>query len=110
MDEYRVLAGRAISSVETSALLALRGLSVYHGNHEFIGDLVRAYYWGDGNGVGGYLHIVLDDGNTDAVSINWCIARAESEGDLFGALLGRLLLTLPEEDRWITRSGRVHPR
>jgi hypothetical protein len=48
--------------------------------------LVSELYDGDvdctrGSGiVGGHLHIVLDDGNTDASQVRWCLTNAIADG------------------------------
>jgi hypothetical protein len=36
-------------------------------------DQISSYYQVDGNGAGGTLHIVLDDGNVETDHIQWCI-------------------------------------
>ena len=53
---------------------------------------IWAYMDAPGNGVGGSLHIVLDDGNHDKRHIQWCIDYAEERKDAEGARIGRLLL------------------
>ena len=61
--------------------------------------LVKKFYAMPGNGVGGSLHIVLDDGNTDRESVEWCHTYAREHGDKDGMALCDLLLTLTEEQR-----------
>ena len=61
--------------------------------------IVDAFYAIDGNGVGGVLHIVLDDGNVHDDHVQFCIDRAETEGDARGAALGRVLLSMSRTQR-----------
>jgi hypothetical protein len=53
--------------------------------------LVRAYLSLPENTVGGNLHIMLDDGNTKAKDVDFCIARAEADEDWPGYWLARVL-------------------
>jgi hypothetical protein len=55
-------------------------------------EAAKAYYSMPGNGVGGSLHIVLDDDNIEDSHIQWCIDYASSKGDNEGVLLGKMLL------------------
>jgi hypothetical protein len=75
-----------------------------------VGPLVAAYYTFPGCGVGGCLHIVLDDGNIEDSNIHYCIECASdptfwvsqthySGHDEAGELLGRLLLLLSKTQR-----------
>lgn len=68
--------------------------------------LVRSYYAIDGNGVGGSLHIVLDDHNTDDSSVEWCIEYAAKNGDPCGEALGRVLLRMSKTQREKLASDR----
>lgn len=52
----------------------------------------KAYYAIPNNGVGGSLHIVLDDENIEDCHINWCIDYAMANDDNEGVLLGKMLL------------------
>lgn len=61
--------------------------------------LALAYYAKPGNGVGGALHIVLDDGNLDNESINYCITFAIARGDVDAFNLGKLLLQMSATQR-----------
>ncbi len=56
--------------------------------------LVLEFYAMPGNGVGGALHIVLDDGNVEASHVEWCVKRASEEGDVDAEILGRVLLLM----------------
>ncbi len=75
--------------------------------------LVDAYYGFDGCGVGGSLHIVLDDGNLEDEQVQFCIENAiaghwctDDKPDEAGELLGRLLLLMSmTQRRKIYRSG-----
>src|ERR1043165_8197601 len=71
----------------------------------FVGELV-AYKTGlyphidfwyslPGNGAGGVLHVLLDDGNTDCDCGDFC----REEGNTLGELLNDVIFLLTEEDR-----------
>jgi len=47
----------------------------------------------------GSLHIVLDDGNVSDGNVAYCIEWAEECGDVEGARLGRVLLTMSRTQR-----------
>ena len=53
----------------------------------------------EGNGVGGSLHIVLDDGNVEDHFVSRCVEEAEKKGDVAGANLGRTLLKMSKTQR-----------
>lgn len=59
--------------------------------------LIDCYYGMDGNSVGGSLHIVLDDGNHERDSVQFCLNWAIREGDKAGEALARALLALPDD-------------
>ena len=61
--------------------------------------LVEAYLAKEGNGAGGSLHLVLEDGNTDPRSIRFCIAEARKAGDTDGVELGETILGLSKTQR-----------
>src|SRR5678810_845703 len=67
--------------------------------------LARWYY--EYNGAGGWLHIVLDDGNLEDHSVDHCIARANGEGDIVCYLLAILVRTMTEENKQILYN-RLH--
>lgn len=74
--------------------------------------LINAYYQFPGCGVGGDLHIVLDDRNWADHHIQWCIEHAGEWGDREpeGArLLGRLLLLTTRTQRRRLGSGYAGP-
>ena len=52
------------------------------------------YLSAPGNGAGGSLHIVTDDGNLANHHVEWCIEWAEENGDGEGAELARALLAM----------------
>lgn len=61
--------------------------------------LVRSYRDLPGNGTGGSLHIVLDDGNIKDSDVKWCIKHAAEEGDEIGSVIGSLLLQMSKTQR-----------
>ena len=61
--------------------------------------IVREYYSRPGNGVGGSLHIVLDDGNVSNADVLFCIRCAEEKGDKAGVELGEILLGMSRTQR-----------
>ena len=62
-------------------------------------QLAKEYYAKDGNGVGGNLHIVLDDGNIKDHHVEFCIKRALDDGDTDGVTLGKEILKLSATQR-----------
>lgn len=61
--------------------------------------LIEAYYAKSGNGVGGSLHIVLEDGNVEDHHVRWCLECAEKHGDTDGVELAKLLLAMSKTQR-----------
>ncbi len=61
--------------------------------------IMRAYRDKPGNGVGGKLHIVLDDGNVNDDSVKFCRQEAEKIGDSDGVALADLLLRMSKTQR-----------
>lgn len=59
-----------------------------------------------GNGTGGNLHIVLDDGNTSGRHVLWCLREAEKAGDRGGVELAEALLDMDESEREYVISGK----
>lgn len=59
----------------------------------------RAYYAKPGNGVGGNLHLVLDNRNVTDDHVRYCLERAEAEGDIDGAALAKMLLQMTKTQR-----------
>ena len=49
--------------------------------------------------VGGSLHIMLDDGNTEDNHVDYCIESAKKRGDVYGELLARALKFMSETQR-----------
>ena len=67
---------------------------------------INAYYDKPENGVGGNLHIVLDDGNTEARHVLFCLRQAERGGDEDGVRLAEALLCLDQAERDGVVNGR----
>ena len=61
--------------------------------------LVRAYYAKPGNLAGGSLHILLDDGNVDDSSVEFCEKVAVERGDEDGVALARILRRMSKTQR-----------
>lgn len=61
--------------------------------------LVEDFYRMPGNGAGGSLHIVLDDGNVDEDSVRFCLTYARDRDDAVGVALANVLLSLTDDDR-----------
>jgi hypothetical protein len=59
----------------------------------------KEYYSMEGNKVGGNLHIILDDGNINDSSINFCLNQATIKGDKLGIELCKLLLLASKTQR-----------
>lgn len=64
----------------------------------FIKQLIRYYYEVLENYTGGYLHIVLDDGNVEHANILSCKEECELNNDSFGVFLADVLLEFTEEE------------
>jgi hypothetical protein len=61
--------------------------------------LVREYYAMPGNGVGGSLHIVLEDGNVSDGDLWFCKGWALEHGDEAGYRLAGILLEMSKTQR-----------
>lgn len=61
--------------------------------------IMYSYRDTEGNGVGGSLHIVLDDGNVNNDDIIWCIEFAKKNKDKAGVELGEILLRMSKTQR-----------
>ncbi len=61
--------------------------------------LVRAYVAKPGNDIGGNLHIVLEEGNIDDQSINFCRLWAKARRDTDGEVLADKLLLMTRTQR-----------
>lgn len=55
--------------------------------------VIARYLRRPGNGAGGNLHIVLDNGNTKRADLHFCERWASDRGDWSGARLARLMAT-----------------
>lgn len=74
-----------------------------------IQQLIRRYYEIEGNEAGGYLHIVLDDGNTEDCHVWSCQERCMEHGDHLGELIAETLRgfsKLERESMYDNRWGR----
>jgi len=60
---------------------------------------VEFFYSLDGNACGGLCHVVLDDGNLDDGSIDFCLAECQKHGDWLGAAIMTALRSVPHEHR-----------
>lgn len=60
-------------------------------------EMAAAYYLD--NPTGGYLHIVLDDENSERCHVEWCRDLAAKNGDLVGVTLADALLELDDDER-----------
>jgi hypothetical protein len=63
---------------------------------------INAYMAVPGNEMGGSLHIVLCDGNVGDDSVGFCLKWAVERGDVEGAALAKILLTMS-----LTQRGKV---
>jgi len=61
--------------------------------------LVLAYYAKPGNLAGGSLHLVLDDGNVDDDSVQYCLHHARAAGDVDGVALASTLAKMSRSQR-----------
>ncbi len=62
-------------------------------------ELVKYYYEDLDNPTGGYLHVVLDDGNVGDGVLYSCQQDCLSAGDTFGYFLATLLREFTEDER-----------
>ena len=56
------------------------------------------YYYSIGNGTGGYLHTVLDDGNVEHDNIFCCQEECLKNGDSLGVFVCDVLLEFNEDE------------
>ena len=61
--------------------------------------LCKEYYNIPGNELGGNLHIVLDDGNIEDGSIDFCLKQAEEKNDPKGIQICKLIFELTYDER-----------
>jgi len=61
--------------------------------------LVKDYYRKEGNGVGGSLHIVLEDANVNDSDVLFCLQWAKDNNDTDGVRLAELLLQMSKTQR-----------
>ena len=60
---------------------------------------IDAYYRKPGNGAGGSLHIVLDDGNVRDQDIQFCLNLARSKSDFDGIAIAEILMLMSKTQR-----------
>jgi hypothetical protein len=70
----------------------------WEGLEQHLPTLIRYYYSLPNNGAGGYLHIVLDDGNIDYDSIYFCAEQCAENKDTLGLLICNLLTEFTSEE------------
>ena len=58
-------------------------------------DMIARYYSKDGNGVGGNLHVILDDGNVNDLHIDFCRHECVEDGDVDGLAVLDLIAAIP---------------
>lgn len=61
--------------------------------------MIREWYERDGNGAGGMLHCLLDDGNVDDESIALDRERVRESGDSLAIAIVDAIASLPEDER-----------
>ena len=71
--------------------------------------IIQEYYQKPGNGVGGNLHIVLEDGNIENRHIRSCLRRARENEDLEGIKIAELLLRMSKTQRRKLYFSPKHP-
>lgn len=62
-----------------------------------VANLIKAYYTFESTG--GTCHIILDDGNYDDHSVDFCIKYAEENEDMMGLAIASMLKLLTVEER-----------
>lgn len=71
-----------------------------------IKDLIEYYQGLPNKEVGGYLHIILSDGNIEDCNIEFCSNECQKYGDTLGELICDLLYYFTEEEREIMYNDR----
>jgi hypothetical protein len=61
--------------------------------------LIQEFYRKPGNGNGGVLHIVLEDGNVEDGHVRFCLQQARNQGDTDGIQIAELLLRMSKTQR-----------
>ena len=61
--------------------------------------LIRAYYARPGNGAGGNLHVVLDDGNIKLKDVQYCFDYCIDQMDWAGARIMVMMLRMSRSQR-----------
>jgi len=62
-----------------------------------IKELIQYYY--RTNNAGGNCHVVLDDGNLEVDTIQFCLEECKNANDCMGSLIMETLLEFAEEER-----------
>lgn len=63
-------------------------------------ERLRAYYASAENrSMGGFVHIVTDDGNTEQKDIDWCVREAEAHGDAYDVEIAQMLAGMSRTQR-----------
>jgi hypothetical protein len=73
---------------------------------------IRDYYRSaPDRAAGGWLHIVLEDGNIEDAHVRWCRDEAALNGDVVGSELAGEILELSETDReyLYSKSAEFYP-
>jgi hypothetical protein len=68
----------------------------------------RSYYAKDGNGAGGVLHIMLDDGNLDASHVMFCVDEARKFHDTDAEAIAMMLVDMTRTQRGKVYSQYAH--
>lgn len=65
-----------------------------------VAEKLRAYYASnDERSQGGFVHIVLEDSNTEQKHADWCLQEAEQHGDAFDVEIAQLLAGMSRTQR-----------
>lgn len=64
-----------------------------------IHDLLEIYVHDQGNITGGYLHVVLDDMNTETNHVEFCYKECLIANEIVGLKIAEILLKCSEQER-----------
>lgn len=67
---------------------------------DLLNAMISAYCAKDGNGAGGCLHVIVDDGNHEFRFARHCLERAREVGDVDAILIAEQLLQLSDDERF----------
>ena len=62
-------------------------------------EALRAYYQRPRCDMGGIVHIIVEDGNTEQSHANWCLAQAEDHGDTEDIRIALMLASMSRTQR-----------